>query len=284
MMPLPPVTIAFALAAALPAPAAPAVIDPDATCIVRRGTGEAASGADVERARAGCATARARFGELFGGPVPTVQVVLWDWPGYRLGTEAGAALIFWPTTVAMSVAAGDGDRGAAHVADQWRNVLPHEISHALLAARFFPAADAPTDGYGTPFPDWLDEAVAIWAESPDNRRGRVAEARSLPAARQELGSILTMPHPATGSEQALAIRDGAPIPQDAALWAFYPQSFAVLAFLHEVGGRAAVLGLVQRLQVGADPAAGVALLAGLSGLPATPAGVLRAWSRWLATP
>jgi hypothetical protein len=282
---LPPMSLlVYAMAAALTGPAAPPASDPDPTCRVRRGTGEAARGEDLERARRGCATARARFGELFGGPVPAVQVVLWDWPGYRLGTDGGDAVIFWPSTVAMQVAAGEGDRGAAHVADQWRNVLPHEISHALLAARFFPAGPTSTDDYGTPFPDWLDEAVAIWAESPDNRRSRVAEAKSLSAARLELGSILTMTHPAAGSEQALAIRDGAPVPRDAALWAFYPQSFAVLAFLHEAGGRAALLGLVQRLQAGAEPATGVMLLAGLPGLPATPGGVLRAWSRWLAGP
>jgi hypothetical protein len=251
---------------------------PDCEVVIH---GTAGSAGDEERAIGGCERARSRFAELFGEPVPPVRVILWDWPGYRIGVGDGIAVILWPKHVALTDADGGGERGFAYAAGQWRDVLPHEISHALLAARFFGDNYEPTPGaYGTPFPDWLDEGVAIWAESGDNVRGRLAQARRLPAERLDLRQILSTPHPAAGNAEVLAIRDGAAIPEDEALWAFYPQSIAVLSFVRDTGGQAATAELARRLA--ADPSATDAL-AGLPGMPTDMKGVVAAWERWLGS-
>jgi hypothetical protein len=64
------------------------------------------------------------------------------------------------------------------VAQEWSETLPHEIAHVMLAADFFPEEAAGVPGrYGTPLPDWFDEAVAIWAEPDSVREARLAQAR-----------------------------------------------------------------------------------------------------------
>lgn len=67
---------------------------------------------------------------------------------------------------------------------------------------------------------------------------------------------------------------------DEALWAFYPQSVAVVSFVHEKGGAAAVHELVRRLV--ADPAQTDNALAGLPGLPALMRDVVAEWNAWIA--
>jgi hypothetical protein len=234
--------------------------------------------ADEALALRACEHARARFGELFEGAVPPVRVLLWDWPGYRTGAHEGVAIVLWPKGVALVDAGGGGEQGARHAHSQWRDVLPHEISHALLSARFFDDGSEGHEGYGTPFPDWLDEGVAIWAESRRSVAGRLAHARRLAAKRLDLVGILSLVHPGAGNDAVLAIRDGAAIPQDDALWAFYPQSIAVLSFVHELGGRAAVTEVARRLLATPE---NPAVLAGLPGLPDTMAAVVAAWEAWL---
>lgn len=249
-----------------------------------------APAADIDQARKACERARSRFGELFGDPVPGVRLVLWERGGYRTSARDGEAIVLWPTSRALTGRVGKGAAARRYIEDQWRNVLPHETAHALLAARFFDDARPDGDGdgdeapaaeyYGTPFPDWLDESVAIWAESPQNRRGRAAEFRQLPQRMRELRSILAMPHPAHDDDRILAMRDGAPVPSDDAVLDFYPQSFAVLAFIVETGGPAAVQELAQRLL--ADPSDTQAII-GLPGLPTDVEGVTSAWDEWLGT-
>ncbi|HEX7118808.1 MAG TPA: hypothetical protein VF212_08475 [Longimicrobiales bacterium] len=295
---------AFARLPAAPRPepgaapvAAPASSDP--ACDVLAMPDAGAPPADTQRARAACEAARARFAELFGAPVPGVQIVLEHRPGYRAGVRRGRAILFWPTSRAMAERAGvlvgavapdgappgsdgatdDDEALAAHIAEQWRDVLPHEIAHALLSARFFEeGADARPGGYGTPFPDWFDEGVAIWAESPGHRAARVAQARALPESLRALPGILAAKHPAADDASILRIRDGAPIPADRTLWTFYPRSIAVVAFVYDAGGRDAVLALARRLA--AAPSA-PPTLAGLPGLPAAEKDVVAAWERWL---
>lgn len=244
----------------------------------------AATAADAARARAACETARARFVQLFGEPVPAVRIVLWDRPGYRTGTIGDRAAIFWPTAAAMvERARGAGAAATAHyISDQWRNVLPHETMHALLAARFdVDQSSGTAASYGTPFPDWFDEGVAIWAEPLEHRRARLAQARALPEARRDLRAILTATHPAAGTAAVPAIRDGAGPPPNEALWAFYPQAIAVVTFVYNAGGKAALRELARRFI--ARPAAAYAI-ADLPGLPADFAGVVAAWETWLGRP
>jgi hypothetical protein len=251
-------------------------------CSVSAQGGSAASG-DVRDALAACAAARARFAALFGDPVAPVAIVLRAEPGYRVRLEAGGVAVLWPdgAVLAAAAAGGGGDPAAAarQVRSQLQDQLPHEVVHGLLAARFYPDGFVAAPGsYGTPLPDWLEEALAIWAESESNRTGRLAQARRLPAARRELPAILAAPHPGLASAPAMASRDGGPLPDDEALWAFYPQSFAVLMFVHERGGAAAVQVLTARLV--ADPSSTDAL-AGLPDMPPTMEEVVRAWRHWL---
>lgn len=249
-------------------------------CVVSTESGVAPSSTDEQHAIAACDVARARFAELFGGPVSGVRIILWDEPHYRMGLLGGEAAIFWPTGEVMTPRRADPITAELHVEKQWREVLPHEIAHLLLAVQFFrDIPSTPGPGYGTPFPDWLDEAVAIWAEPEESRQRRIEQARELPAEYLDLRSILTRPHPATGNSAAYIARDGTARPADYTLWAFYPQAIAVLAFIHEHGGTPATMELVRRLQADPDD---LLPLTGLPGLPEDFEAVESLWEEWLA--
>jgi hypothetical protein len=238
--------------------------------------------ADVSRANLACQLARERFSTLLGGPVPEVTVILWEQAGYRTGVQGSRAVIYWPTGRTLATGSRDGSEGP-YGADPWQEVLPHEIAHVLLAARFFgsgPEVSAGAGGYGTPFPDWLDEAVAIWVEPATSRAARLAEARALPRSRREISTIMSARHPASGDAQVLAMRDGATPPADADLEAFYPQAIALLGFVFDRGGRAGVQQLAERLRAGR--ASGADALLGLPGMPEDPAALAVLWGRWLA--
>lgn len=272
---IPSVVALIALAASLSHPAP----NPAPGCEVVGVRAVVVTLADSARALAACGAARDRFGALFRGDVPRVRVVLWGRGGYRAGTDGSEAVLFWPTSEAMVKADAPESVAARVRAEQWGNVLPHEIAHALLAARFFPDGARQAHMYGTPLPDWLDEAVAIWSETARNRRLRLADARRLPVERSRLLRILTTPHPAAADPTLLALRDGMPIPEDVQLRDFYPQAIAVLAFVYEAGGPAAVEELTRRLVE--DPASAAAI-AGLPGLPGDVTGVLASWRAFLA--
>jgi hypothetical protein len=243
-------------------------------------SGATASVADVSRAARACEVARERFGALLGSQVPDVSVILWEEGGYRTGVRGRRAVIYWPTGRALATAAGENPSGP-YGADPWQEVLPHEIAHVLLAARFFGSGPDVSErgGYGTPFPDWLDEAVAIWVEPAQSRAARLREARALPRARRDLAVIMHAKHPAAGDSAVLAMRDGALPPQDDALAAFYPQAIALLGFVFDRGGRAAVQELAERFRSGAD--GGPRVLLDLPGLPSELPGLERSWRRWL---
>lgn len=256
--------------------ASPADSAPPEPCRV---TGVMESADDVALALSACEIARARFAELFGGPVPPVRIQLTRSAGYRIGTDDEGAAVLWPTSATMEASMGRG-----HVSLQWREVLPHEMAHALLTARFFAETEIPDSEYGTPLPDWLDEGIAIWAEPPESRAERIAQARALPLGRQSLAAILGSPHPAMANDAAWRMREGAAPPtDDEALWAFYPQSIGVLAFVMESGGPEALGALMERLLSAVVPP-GVDLLSGLPGMPQDAAGVLEAWDAWLGGP
>ena len=241
-----------------------------------RVTGVTTSAGDVSRAMDACVAARARFAELFDGPVPHVRIQLTERTGYRIGADEHGAAVLWPTSATLAASMDE-----AQVEVQWREVLPHETAHALLTARFFPDMYIPQGEYGTPLPDWLDEGVAIWAEPAASRDERIAQARALPAARQGLAGILGSRHPAMANAAAWRMREGgAPPADDEALWAFYPQSIGVVAFVMDTGGAAAMAALAERV-LARPGRQGMQVLAGLPGMPADEQGVLDAWGRWL---
>ena len=253
----------------MPAPRA------DAPCVVSGAT----AAADEARALAACESARARFTALFGVAAPAALVMLREQPGYRTTASGATAVVHWGNGAALSAQYGSNTAARRQIDQQWTDVLPHEISHALMIAHFYAQGGASAHrGYGTPLADWFEEAVAIWAEPEASRATRLAQARRLPRERQDLEGILSGAHPAASNGVYLAARNGAPASDSAALWAFYPQAYSVLAFVHEHGGTAAMRALIQRL----DTHAGAEMLLGLPGLPDERGALLTAWQRWLA--
>lgn len=235
---------------------------------------------DMARARAACDIARERFARLIGESAPRVQIVLREQTGYRTSADGGTAILYWPTGATLRTHLGSGTAAERQIAQQWSDVLPHEIGHALMIAHFYPTGGASTHrGYGTPLADWFEEAVAIWAEPDASRATRLAQARRLPPHRQDLERILSGSHPAAANTAYLASRDAGTPAANAALWAFYPQSYAVLAFVHEHGGTTAVAELARRIRAGEG--AGARLLVGLNGLPLSNADLLRLWQVWI---
>jgi hypothetical protein len=260
-------TLLLLITAAVPVPAA-------AECSVSGAPGANSDVADVARAIAACETARARFAELFGDAVPRAHVVLHEEPGYEVASVGAAGVVFWPTSTALPTGAP-----AAWLERQWSEVLPHELMHALTMARFYSdGGGVDSLGYGTPLPDWFEEGIAIWGEPSASRAGRLAQARALPAHRLELSAILRSAHPIASDPELMAAIPGAAVPRHDDLLAFYPQSIAVLSYVFDAGGAAAVRELARRLV--ADPGAADAL-AGLPGLGATMADVERGWQQWL---
>jgi hypothetical protein len=206
-----------------------------------------------------------------------VRIVLHDDSGYEVASSGSVGIVFWPRT--SSLVPADMTAPREWVERQWSEVLPHEIMHALTMARFYADSDAVEHGgYGTPLPDWFEEGIAIWAEPAESRLGRLEQARALSEHRRDLATILRSAHPAAADPSIIAARPGAAVPRDEALRAFYPQAIAVIAFVHEAGGTAAMHELAARLvRKPGDPLA----LLGLPGLPAGEAELLTAWDRWL---
>lgn len=259
----------YAFASGTPGPSHDA--DPPACSV----SGSAAERGDDALAIAACARARHRFELLFGTPAPRSHVVLHDEPGYEVALVRDVGVVFWPNSGALP-----RDAPAAWRNLQWAEVLPHELMHALTMAHFFADGDAvDPGGYGTPLPDWFEEGIAIWGEPESTRTARLAQARQLPPQRLRLQAILEGRHPVAANPALLQAAPGAAVPRDEALRAFYPQSIAVLSWIFDRGGSAAVAELGRRLAL--DPA-DTRAVAGLPGLPLTMDLAEGDWQEWLA--
>jgi hypothetical protein len=96
----------------------------------------------------------------------------------------------WPAPLASapSVQKRKRDGLTAHLAE---NILPHEAGHHVLKTYLGLSTRAP-DGYGSPAPDWIDEAAAVWMES---RAAREQRMRGLGNSQPSLEKIALMGHP-----------------------------------------------------------------------------------------
>ncbi len=283
---------------------------------------------DVRSAREACASAQARFKQLFSNRAPRGVIVLVD-GGSQTRTKGTSAQwrLEWPTsTVLRRIGESLGHSGAeldAFVAEQWRVTLPHEIGHQMVAAHFYPKGFQPS-GYGTPLPDWFDEAVAVWTEPAQAREHRWKLLETAASQLPSLSQLLTAQLAAEGEPVAVPagvssrtvftvtigpcegtcpgrahpqetlrvsyyrdehgnIRaDTAALvpqePQSSEPTLFYAQALALLEYIVEHGGHAALWELTRRLHEGED---GVRVIVGLPGLPPTLQETERQWRNWV---
>lgn len=160
-------------------------------CIVAgRGTS-----ADFDLARRACARAELRFAELFGAAAPPGGILLSREPGISSEAGYGKWQMRWPVTARLREAARSLDPNDDSVLDEWQTTLPHELGHVMMAAHFYPEALPIAEGeYGTPLPDWFDEAVAVWMEPDAVRQERLTQGRAM-LADGALAQIIRQRHP-----------------------------------------------------------------------------------------
>jgi hypothetical protein len=105
--------------------------------------------------------------------------------------------------------------------DWQTEVLPHELTHVVLADRFCK----------TRIPPWADEGIALLAESPERMKQRLSELRQVAG-----GGMLY------GARDLAAIKT---CPQPAFRPLFYGQSLALVSLLLERGSREQLLQFVE---------------------------------------
>lgn len=93
-----------------------------------------------------------------------------------------------PAPVAGTARRRKSDGLSVHYA---QNILPHEAGHQVLSS-YVGLAALPPDLYGTPAPDWIDEAAAVWMESRGAREQRM---RSVVGTVPSLSKLALMVHP-----------------------------------------------------------------------------------------
>jgi hypothetical protein len=255
----------------------------------------------VALALAACATSRQRLHELFGGPAATVHlrfVPQLPLTSFRVARDTVTAFV--PTL--------PGGADSLGSFQHWLRSAPHELAHALYNAR-----TGMRHMYGPGDGDWFVEAVAIWAEDDARRQQRIVQAASSHGHVLELPCVLRMHHPmqdsrgvslerittrtcrgdCPGIPDTLSIREftradgtrsidtlaaGSPVlAQGEVATAFYAIAIAVLQFVHERGGPAAVRLIEERLRAGAGDDAVV----NVPGLPPAFEDFAREWEAWL---
>ncbi|MGI9077225.1 MAG: hypothetical protein ACR2G6_07845 [Gemmatimonadaceae bacterium] len=151
--------------------------------------------------------------------------------------------------------------------------LAHEIAHRMAFAVLYPSGtpDSTPEGYGSPLPDWLDEAMGLLAEPDTDQSARLSmlfEDEIIYA--MPLRRFLYTPHPALRGARA----------GDANRRIFYGQSLAFGLYLRELAGVSGFQRLVRALRSGT--AQGVALT-DIRGLPRNGGDLEQAWLAWLRT-
>lgn len=180
------------------------------------------------------------------------------------------------------------------------NTLKHELGHSMFAATFSPQ-DQPATGhrYGTPAPDWLDEAAAILMEADRDRSQREAgfleTLRTTPGQVPSLSEFLELEHP-----MAMATRHHAgPLPRTSQetgprilagpvsavgtrVATFYGQSMMFANFLMESSANGGILGPISAaLEEGSSFVEWIESAGAQHGLPASLDGLEAEWEAWL---
>lgn len=221
-----------------------------------------------DRAMRACAQARAALTRLLAAPAPTGLVVVGD-------TAAGADALRTPADRWM-LAIDASEAGAEREIGGGRQLsalgyLTHETAHRVAVAMIYPADTTfgPDAGYGSPLPDWLDEALALLTEpaaDQEARLGLLFDDRMVYAL--PLRRFLYMTHPALTNAPP-----GSPVRR-----VFYGQALAFALFLRARGGDEGIRTLVRALRTGEKQ--GVALT-GMRGMPADGGALEQDWLVWL---
>lgn len=186
----------------------------------------------------------------------------------------------------------------ARMAGQDEVTLRHEVGHAMYGAMYWPGVTGTLeDRYGTPAPDWMDEAAAIAMEPPESQAHHLAAFIDVAKQRRheipELAAFLTAEHPVrtAGLARALArgpksdsgvqmmVTSGGGFP---GIETFYGQSLLTALFLAETSGHPQILAPISKaVSEGLDFDAWLARDGAEFGLPSTVAALQPLWNEWL---
>lgn len=186
------------------------------------------------------------------------------------------------------------------------NFVPHELGHKWYANAFWkdvPRPEGPI--YGSPAPDWLDEAAAIIVEGEQSRETRRQEFGAAvrgeprrsstgtefpPLVPIDLPEFLAALHPAIPSLASAEAQSSAPLggfrvmarPGTNTSAIFYPQALAVADYLIDRSGDPAILAVVsEALRQDGDLEAWLASEGVRSGLPTSIPLLDDDWRAWL---
>jgi hypothetical protein len=232
--------------------------------------GDAATGERVLRA---CIAASNHLARILGMPAPSGVIMLThdstttDADVSRRATESWAMAIPRGEASPEMLDLGAGAQMSAE------GYLTHEAAHRIAYAMLYPSGDEDVidsvPAYGSPLPDWLDEALGQLTEPADDQHARMAPLSDGPIIYAlPLRRFLYMPHPALQGVPA-----GAPLRR-----VFYGQSIAFALFLSERGGIDGFREFVRALRGGQTQ--GVALTS-IPGLPADGGELEATWLAWL---
>jgi len=142
-----------------------------------------------------CMYVRERFEVLFGRPASPITIQVGDTTAVTADVRGGRVIYRQPSMAAMSrgrTSALPGDEGI--LSREPATLLDHELGHMLLVAE----SGLDPEGYGTPLPDWADEAVAVWSESEEQRAEWARAAAALDDVTLDLVAFSALEHPTVG--------------------------------------------------------------------------------------
>lgn len=308
---------AISSAFAADAPACPDVAEPPASvCLpTAHGLAYADTHDDARLAATALDAAAVQFGQIFGRRLPPGLLVLsatfsrddahrfarthglgfaqsWLSPADKRAQFETVMRRAMPEADAARIERTLSQIGAQHV-----DMLRHELGHAQYHAAFWPEASPSPDAYGTPAPDWLDEASAVLMEDSAGRAARErhffeAWRQSSPAIRP-LAEFLTMAHPVTAQQRALMqAQGGAQTASGVQVMTmrgadagpagmFYSQSLLFAEFLIDASPERHILGTISAAAArGVDFTDWLAVSGAQHGLPTDVGALQTAWEIW----
>lgn len=228
--------------------------------------------------------------------------------GFARGLGLDYALVWLPPSekrklTARALRRSGLDRARARrlgsrMAGAEQNTLRHEVGHMMYRATYWPdAMDPPRLQYGSPAPDWLDEAAAILMETAESQGARagqfLAAAQASAGGVPPLAEFLQMEHPVLAGPVMRRLERGESTESGVQLMVsddidldgvttFYGQSLLLGMFLIEASGNPRILAEISAaLAEGASTSDWFNNDARLHGLPGNLELLEEAWEQWL---